>query len=358
VNASNDKETFMATELAEIGSIQSLAVSLRNPTEILVEAQERAAALQDVVKRTGSSQRIGDKDHLKIEAWITIGQFYGCTARCRAAEPVEIEGITGFKAHAEVVHDRTGQVITEADAYCMRDEDRWNTRSVYEWQGGQKTKVGDERVPMFQLASMAQTRAMAKALAAKFRWVVVLAGYSPTPAEEMTGIENAAEGGEKKARKEKPKPAPSMPFGVSKGKQINDPSVPVNDLKDMLASKERRLADPARDAKWDAADSAFIAALQAEIAMRDVQAAKQEPRREDGAGLTEPDKAVSQASEASGSTLVPMTEEQWEQWRYEAESMRPVAYYKAKQQIKLGKSTPVPPAKREAFRQAFDSEKV
>ena len=34
---------------------------------------------------------------------------------------------------------------------------------------------------------MAQTRACAKALSNLFKWVVVLAGYKPTPAEEMTG---------------------------------------------------------------------------------------------------------------------------------------------------------------------------
>jgi len=47
-------------------------------------------------------------------------------------------------------------------------------------------KVGDEVVPWFQLASMAQTRAGAKALRNRLAWVVVLAGYKPTPAEEMT----------------------------------------------------------------------------------------------------------------------------------------------------------------------------
>jgi len=35
------------------------------------------------------------------------------------------------------------------------------------------------------LSSMAQTRAGAKALRNRFAWVVVLAGYRPTPAEEM-----------------------------------------------------------------------------------------------------------------------------------------------------------------------------
>jgi hypothetical protein len=39
---------------------------------------------------------------------------------------------------------------------------------------------------------MAQTRACAKALRNVFAWVVVLAGYAPTPAEDMTGTEEKA----------------------------------------------------------------------------------------------------------------------------------------------------------------------
>lgn len=48
--------------------------------------------------------------------------------------------------------------------------------------------AGSELVPLYQLESMSQTRAQAKALRSRFSWVVVLAGYSPTPAEEMEGV--------------------------------------------------------------------------------------------------------------------------------------------------------------------------
>jgi hypothetical protein len=42
--------------------------------------------------------------------------------------------------------------------------------------------------PLYQLRSMAQTRAQAKALRGVLAWVAVLAGYNPTPAEEMDGV--------------------------------------------------------------------------------------------------------------------------------------------------------------------------
>ena len=52
---------------------------------------------------------------------------------------------------------------------CMDDESKWSDK------------------PLFQLRSMAQTRAQAKALRNVLAWVVVMAGYAPTPAEEMDG---------------------------------------------------------------------------------------------------------------------------------------------------------------------------
>jgi hypothetical protein len=52
----------------------------------------------------------------------------------------------------------------------MRDEKNWATK------------------PEFQLRSMAQTRACAKALRNAFAWIPVLAGYEGTPAEEMDGV--------------------------------------------------------------------------------------------------------------------------------------------------------------------------
>ena len=73
---------------------------------------------------------------------------------------------------------------------CLNDEENWSTRAKFAWVDGKRTKVGDIPVPLFQLKSMAQTRAGAKAFRMVVGWVVVLAGYKPTPAEEMTGDEH------------------------------------------------------------------------------------------------------------------------------------------------------------------------
>ena len=80
-------------------------------------------------------------------------------------------------------------VISAADAMCMNDEDKWGMRAKYEWKDGGRVQIGEVQAPFYQLRSMAQTRACAKALRNVLAWVVVLAGYKPTPAEEMAGVE-------------------------------------------------------------------------------------------------------------------------------------------------------------------------
>lgn len=144
----------------------------RAPKEILDGAIEAATALKDVISRKKKPVMFRGEQYLQYEDWQTIGGFFGSSVATGDAELVEIDGVRGFRAKARII-DGNGIEVSGAEAYCMKDEDNWKTK------------------PLFQLASMAQTRAGAKALRNKFAWVAVLAGYSPTPAEEMIGTEDA-----------------------------------------------------------------------------------------------------------------------------------------------------------------------
>lgn len=201
----------------EIMTVDSSLPALRKPEEIVEEAKARANVLMQIVKEKGLSKTMGNKEHIQVEAWQTVGRFFNCTAGADEADPVEVDGVKGAKAHARVIDERTGAVVSEAISYCMRDEPNWRNK------------------PWFQVASMAQTRAISKALANKFRWVAVLAGYSGTPAEEMTE-DGAAGNGAERSRHDHPmsKPttqhaqaAPSSPFiwrvgADHKGKPVTD----------------------------------------------------------------------------------------------------------------------------------------
>jgi len=173
--------------------LQAELVVSRAPKAVIKEAQETADALIEVVNKTDGFVVIGKGKHLKIESWITLGRFYGLTARTKSDQFIQYGDVMGFEATADVVHVASGKIVGSATAMVLNDEERWSVRPKYEWQDGpngrKKVQVGSERVPLHQLRSMAQTRACSKALASVLRWVVVLAGYAATPAEEMTGNE-------------------------------------------------------------------------------------------------------------------------------------------------------------------------
>ena len=165
----------------------------RKPEAVIAEAKEAAQALKKLLDAKPKKVVMNGEQYLEFEDWQTVAKFYGLAAKVVSSQYIEMGGVRGFEARAVVVDMRTGNEVSGAEAMCLNDEDHWSTRAKYEWKTVQgqrvKEKVGEEPVPLFQLKSMAQTRACAKALRNVLAWVVVLAGYKPTPAEEMTGSE-------------------------------------------------------------------------------------------------------------------------------------------------------------------------
>lgn len=191
-----------------------------DPEKEIEYASHCARVLKKIVDMAGLSKNLGgEKEYLEFEGWQTVSKFYGAGAKVEwTREIINGEGnIIGYNSRAVVIQN--SEEIGAAEARCGRDEGKWNTRPKYEyryivkggglskdnpgsdkiiWQKDTKTgksfpkkkkvEVGFELVPLYQLESMSQTRAMAKALRSRFSWVVVLAGYSPTPAEEMEGV--------------------------------------------------------------------------------------------------------------------------------------------------------------------------
>lgn len=157
--------------LEVVGEVRYDLALARAPKQVLAEAQEAASALQSVIVNRKNAVKFNGKHYLSFEDWQTCGRFYGVTAKVVSTEVVEIDGTKGFIARAEAINTQTGAVVSAAESMCMNDEKNW------------------EKKPLFQLRSMAQTRACAKSLRNVLAWVVVLAGYEPNVAEEMTGDE-------------------------------------------------------------------------------------------------------------------------------------------------------------------------
>jgi hypothetical protein len=155
----------------EIATYESQPVDVvRAPGEVLEEARKAATALATVVKGKKKPVIMNGEQYLEFEDWQTVAKFYGVSAKVISTEYIEFGEVRGFQARA-VALNRYGMEISAAEAMCLNDEPNWKAK------------------PLFQLRSMAQTRACAKSLRNVLAWVVVLAGYKPTPAEEMTGQE-------------------------------------------------------------------------------------------------------------------------------------------------------------------------
>jgi len=236
-------------QVYEGGGVIDIAVS-RPPEVVIEEARRAAKVLTDVLKAKPNKVMMNGEQYLEFEDWQTVARFYGATAKVKETEFINYGGVNGFLAKAVVVR-ADGMEISAAEAMCMNDEEKWSSRTKYAFvyaladgstseeepprdqivwvdnpkKPGKKmpkrerVAVGEVPVPLFQLRSMAQTRACAKALRNVFAWVVVLAGYKPTVAEELTGEEEPPEDDKK----------PPIKKPESKKQDIKNPNEPASE---------------------------------------------------------------------------------------------------------------------------------
>jgi hypothetical protein len=135
----------------------------------LEQAHKKAKILASIVENPANPlyTTIQGNKHLHVEAWKTIGKGYGYTPHIEWTRE-RTDG--GWEARA-VFLDLNGIQVGSGEAECgTRGDTTWEGRASY------------------QQRSMAQTRAISRAGRNTLDWVVVLAGYSATPHEEMTAV--------------------------------------------------------------------------------------------------------------------------------------------------------------------------
>lgn len=132
-------------------------------------ATKVASSLKNVIKTQGLSVEITNKkgqtnEYVTAEGWEVLGTMLGCTPYVE--EVVEIPSAHKAKfCYKATVSIRQGDVVlSRAFAIAERNERQKDRHSVY---------------------SMAQTRALGKAYRMALSWIIKMAGYEPTPAEEM-----------------------------------------------------------------------------------------------------------------------------------------------------------------------------
>jgi hypothetical protein len=216
--STNDEKIDPGTGELIVMPTMALAVA-RPPKVVLEEARQAAVALMEVIKAKPKPVIMNGETYLEFEDWQTVARFYGVSARVVETKYVTLGGAAGYECKAEAIDNNTGKIVSAAEAMCLNDEEKWRARPKYTylyvckdgtlsvddpgkdqiiWETSKDGKkhypkkerklTGEEAVPMYQLRSMAQTRACAKALRNILAWVVVLAGFKTTPAEEMEGV--------------------------------------------------------------------------------------------------------------------------------------------------------------------------
>jgi len=175
-----------------------------NPAEVVERAAKVAATLADLVRKQNLIVRIQQSEHVRVEGWTLLGSMLGVFPVVVWTRPVMVdEKVVGWEARVEA-RTRSGEVVGAAESECLRTEKTWGNRDDY------------------ALRSMAQTRAVSKALRLPLGFVMQLAGFNPTPAEEMPMPDRGS-------RSSSTDPAEGTPFsdgGEDKPPDFN-PSTPV-----------------------------------------------------------------------------------------------------------------------------------
>lgn len=137
------------------------------PREMMAYALEISDTLTDVLRSRGMTQKFGQGEHVKSEGWQLAGSLLGFTT---AEGPIVELADGSFEATVELRAIGSGRVLATASARCGSDESTWKGK------------------PKYARRSMAITRAIGRVYAQNFRWIIKLAGYETTPAEEMPEI--------------------------------------------------------------------------------------------------------------------------------------------------------------------------
>ena len=146
-------------EIVRLGAIEATS-----PNDVVIRATGMAKTLADIITSRRLYTTINGKKYVQVEGWSTLGAMMGVLPR--EVEVYEREN-GDFEATVELIRTSDCAVVGRASSIVSSDEKLWKGRERYARR------------------SMAVTRATCKAYRLGFSWIMSLAGYEPTPAEEM-----------------------------------------------------------------------------------------------------------------------------------------------------------------------------
>ncbi len=160
----SEENAIVISEAVQLGIIQTAS-----PQDVVNKASEIATAVSKVVENKKLYTIIRGRKYVHVEGWTTMGALLGVTPREVECHRLEDGGYVGT---VELVRG-DGVIIGRASAMVGMDEK--DSKGNITW--GKR----DE----YARYSFALTRATGKAYRLAYSWIMQLAGYAPTPAEEM-----------------------------------------------------------------------------------------------------------------------------------------------------------------------------
>ncbi len=168
----------------------------KSPAEVIKEASAIATAVSGIIEKQKLFSIIQGNKYVHCEGWTTMGallgvypqiveireerkpgiretQTYKWNKKKRIREKDKIIKVEDVK-YIAVCEVRTlaGNLVGRAEAECSS------------WESKRYSQKNDDYI----IRSMAQTRVTGKAMRLPLSWIMVLAGYAPTPKEEMDGV--------------------------------------------------------------------------------------------------------------------------------------------------------------------------
>lgn len=135
---------------------------LNKPAQVI----ELSNTLANIILKKGLAMNLGNKKYVLVEGWQLAGAFCGVFPIVEKVENLSDEETIRYRAEVVLV-DNNGNKVGSGMAICTNKE------------------KGKERFAEYAVCSMAQTRAVGKAMRLKLGWIMKLAGFQATPYEEI-----------------------------------------------------------------------------------------------------------------------------------------------------------------------------
>lgn len=146
-------------------SLSSKPVEITDPAAL----EKFSKTLKKFIVQQGLFSKIENKNYVNVEGWQFAGGVMGVFARVSDLKRIDDGNEIKYRAEVELYQPKTDLIVGYGVAICSNKES------------------GKGKKDEYVIASMAQTRAIGKAYRNSFAWLMKMAGYETTPAEEATG---------------------------------------------------------------------------------------------------------------------------------------------------------------------------